>query len=56
LGIGGEAHLQAEERGDDPEGDVAGFGGGLGSDEVRVLLGGCHGLCENHIVSQRPVQ
>src|SRR5258708_2216141 len=42
LRVGGEAHLQAEERGDDPIDDGRGFGGGLGGHEGRLLQGRFH--------------
>src|SRR5207247_2994060 len=42
LRVGGEAQLQAEERGDDPIDDGLGFEGGLG--EGRLLQGRFHGV------------
>src|SRR5207245_5060070 len=44
LRVGGEAQLQAEERGDDPIDDGLGFAGGLGGDEGRLLQGRFHGV------------
>ena len=42
--VGGEAHLQAKERGDDPIDDGLGLAGGLGGDEGPLLLGRFHGV------------
>src|SRR5580704_5851392 len=44
LVVGGEAHLQAEERGDGPIDDGLGFGSGEGGDEGRLLQNGFHGV------------
>src|SRR6267142_6330389 len=44
LRVGGEAHLQAEERGDDPIDDGLCLGGGPGGDEGRPLHGRFHGV------------